>query len=158
MVSSMQQILPIVWNTLTESAALYPLQCQLCISYFLSWITTVVHMCWKHCCFHSGVKEQKLSRGPTSFLAFPNQFSGHSWFELMSLCIQSSISKPPVHLTAVACSVTWKSPTKLSKIQILVLQWAMKNVSFLQIYFYWLNKVYVRTKSLKPLVFTTIST
>lgn len=24
MVSSMQQILPIVWNTLTESAALYP--------------------------------------------------------------------------------------------------------------------------------------
>lgn len=25
MVSSMQQILPIVWNTLTESAALYPL-------------------------------------------------------------------------------------------------------------------------------------
>lgn len=29
MVSSMQQILPIVWNTLTESAALYPL--QLCV-------------------------------------------------------------------------------------------------------------------------------
>uniref|UniRef100_A0A7N6F6S0 Importin N-terminal domain-containing protein n=1 Tax=Anabas testudineus TaxID=64144 RepID=A0A7N6F6S0_ANATE len=28
MVSSMQQILPIVWNTLTESAALYPLQCE----------------------------------------------------------------------------------------------------------------------------------
>lgn len=26
MVSSMQQILPIVWNTLTESAALYPSQ------------------------------------------------------------------------------------------------------------------------------------
>ena len=25
MVTSMQQILPIVWNTLTESAALYPL-------------------------------------------------------------------------------------------------------------------------------------
>lgn len=25
MISSMQQILPIVWNTLTESAALYPL-------------------------------------------------------------------------------------------------------------------------------------
>uniref|UniRef100_A0A3Q4GDQ2 Importin 9 n=1 Tax=Neolamprologus brichardi TaxID=32507 RepID=A0A3Q4GDQ2_NEOBR len=32
MVSSMQQILPIVWNTLTESAALYPLQCHLCDS------------------------------------------------------------------------------------------------------------------------------
>lgn len=29
MVSSMQQILPIVWNTLTESAALYPLQWML---------------------------------------------------------------------------------------------------------------------------------
>ncbi|OXB72277.1 UNVERIFIED_CONTAM: hypothetical protein H355_003810 [Colinus virginianus] len=29
MVSSMQQILPIVWNTLTESAALYPLQLML---------------------------------------------------------------------------------------------------------------------------------
>lgn len=36
MVSSMQQILPIVWNTLTESAALYPLQCHLCISCFLA--------------------------------------------------------------------------------------------------------------------------
>ncbi|KAF1391921.1 hypothetical protein PFLUV_G00047070 [Perca fluviatilis] len=31
MVSSMQQILPIVWNTLTESAALYPLQYQNCV-------------------------------------------------------------------------------------------------------------------------------
>lgn len=33
MVSSMQQILPIVWNTLTESAALYPL--QQCVGCFL---------------------------------------------------------------------------------------------------------------------------
>lgn len=32
MVSSMQQILPIVWNTLTESAALYPSRgCRGCV-------------------------------------------------------------------------------------------------------------------------------
>lgn len=32
MVSSMQQILPIVWNTLTESAALYPVIYVLAVS------------------------------------------------------------------------------------------------------------------------------
>lgn len=35
MVSSMQQILPIVWNTLTESAALYPIYNCVLAHFFL---------------------------------------------------------------------------------------------------------------------------
>lgn len=40
MVFSMQQILPIVWNTLTESAALYPSRCCL----WCNWLCWVNHL------------------------------------------------------------------------------------------------------------------